>query len=127
MPAVLDDLAARLLAARSALQSVDVDALDEPARAAFTAALAALDGGSAPRSMPADVGERAHRVAIEHLRACEEALGEECVSDDLDPLPPSPASAPFCGCDDCVVREILDAAWPVFEADALAARFQLAS
>ncbi len=37
--------------------------------------------------------------------ACAEALDEE--EDD------SPAWGPYCGCDTCVVREVLYAAWPI--------------
>lgn len=37
----------------------------------------------------------------------EEGCGGECKDEPNDP-----SCAPFDGCDTCVVREILDAAWP---------------
>lgn len=50
-----------------------------------------------------------------HLIACED---HEAVCDEIgDPFdwPPSPASAPFCGCEKCVTREVLVGAWPAIE------------
>lgn len=77
---------------------------------------------SAPASsqalpLPADVGVLAQRAAETHLAACEVAQFEleECGSADPADWPESPASAPFCGCQTCMVREVLHAAWPVFE------------
>ena len=63
--------------------------------------------------MPDDIGRRAQRAAEAHLAACEEAMYEaDCVGEaEVD----SPASAPFCGCTTCQVREVLHAAWPIFE------------
>lgn len=55
--------------------------------------------------MSHDYGHEAHRAAMAHLDACFEAEFEE----EGD----TPASAPFCGCSDCVVREVLYAAWPI--------------
>lgn len=59
------------------------------------------------------MGVLAQRAAELHLAACMEALWayEEEGDEDVE----SPASAPFCGCDTCIVREILWAAWPIFE------------
>lgn len=62
-----------------------------------------------------DWGYEAQQVAEAHLSACHEALFAEQDADDCSMIPESPASAPFCGCDTCVVREVLYAAWPVFE------------
>lgn len=59
--------------------------------------------------LPADemqVRETAMQQAAElRLAACQEALYEEEGA-------ATPSIAPFCGCDTCVVREVLDAAWP---------------
>jgi hypothetical protein len=59
---------------------------------------------------PTDWGAMAHKAAIEHLQACYEALDEEAVRPDVE-WPDT--AGPFCGCDDCVVREVLHAAWPI--------------
>jgi hypothetical protein len=66
--------------------------------------------------MDDDPGIRAQRAAEAHLSACVDALFAESESDNPDDWPESPASAPFCGCDTCVVREVLFAAWPIIEA-----------
>lgn len=55
------------------------------------------------------------RACENHLAACNEALFEEGEVKDIDDAPPSPAFGPFCGCDTCVVREILHVAWPMIE------------
>lgn len=62
-----------------------------------------------------DYGALAQRAAEAHLAACWEALGAAEESDDPDDWPPSPAVAPFCGCDTCVVREVLFVAWDIIE------------
>lgn len=56
----------------------------------------------------------AQRAGEERLAYCQAQLYE-----DENPDPPAPAPgegqepcAPFCGCDTCIVREVLDAAWP---------------
>lgn len=42
-------------------------------------------------------------------------------------FPGEELAAPFCGCDTCVVREILDAAWePMFETALALARLEVA-
>lgn len=61
---------------------------------------------------PAEIEAQAQRAAEEHLAACQEALYAEEDYGDTDVAAGSPAIAPFCGCDTCVVREILHAAWP---------------
>ena len=43
------------------------------------------------------------RAAEEHLDACAEALFAMDEGKEVD----SPASAPYCGCETCVVRETL--------------------
>lgn len=65
-----------------------------------------------------DWGYEAHQAAVKHLDACDafmyweeegEAEGEE------RPAGESPAIAPYCGCQDCTIRETLHAAWPIIE------------
>jgi hypothetical protein len=54
------------------------------------------------------------RAAEERLAACNERLWAEEEGDvDVEHDGPYPAVAPYCGCDTCVVREVLDAAWPI--------------
>lgn len=62
-----------------------------------------------------DYGALAQKAAEEHLSACWEAYWAEEESESLEDLPESPACAPFCGCETCVVREVLFAAWPIIE------------
>lgn len=54
----------------------------------------------------------AQRAAEAHLAACQDAMFEAFQIDDPQAWPASPSIGPFCGCDTCVVREILHAAWP---------------
>lgn len=66
--------------------------------------------------------QRAQEAAEKHLSACraaywhEEMCGEtppgEMCDCGTDTPPISPAFAPFCECDTCVVREVLQVAWP---------------
>lgn len=70
--------------------------------------------------MTVDVGYLAHHAAERHLAACHDALWAWSEREDGEPEPESPASAPFCGCDTCVVREVLYAAWPIYEEHATA-------
>jgi len=67
-----------------------------------------------------DVGMRAHAAAVTHLHACYAALDARdsgVTRDDVDAVD-DPASAPFCGCEDCMVREVLHAAWPILSGEA---------
>jgi hypothetical protein len=66
-----------------------------------------------------NAGWDAHRAAVAHIEACEEAMfaDEESVGDAVIA---SPAVGPYCGCTDCDVRETLAAAWPILLADAAA-------
>lgn len=69
---------------------------------------------------PRNYGEEAQRAAEAHLAACNEAM---FAYEDGDESVESPAIAPYCGCDTCIVREVLFAAWSVMDAwvdDALA-------
>lgn len=54
--------------------------------------------------MIADVGLAAHRLAVAHLEACFEAQDADA---ERAARVGSPASAPFDGCLDCIVREVL--------------------
>ena len=56
-------------------------------------------------------GEERLNLISEYEEAAEEGGGE------IDGIE-SPAMAPWCGCPTCVVREVLDAAWPHFMAAA---------
>ena len=53
--------------------------------------------------------EEAHTTARAHLIACWEAEFDE----DADVE--NPASSPYCGCETCIVREVLYAAYPALE------------
>ncbi len=61
-----------------------------------------------------DPGPAVQAAAERHLAAVWTAFYASEEADDLDI--PSPASAPFCGCETCVVREVLAGAWPTIEA-----------
>ena len=57
--------------------------------------------------------EAAQLAAEERLTGCWEA--QEFYDNTVDPdeVPPEdPSCAPFCGCTTCIVREVLDAAYP---------------
>jgi hypothetical protein len=62
-----------------------------------------------------DYGLEAQKAAELHLAACNESLwgGEDSEALERGEWPETPASAPFCGCDTCIVREVLHAAWPL--------------
>lgn len=78
------------------------------------------DEARAERPSPAeyhDVGYEAQQLAEAHLIACSEAMYD--AYEDEEP-PESPAFGPYCGCDTCIVREVLASAWPALEADAKA-------
>ena len=118
-PAKLDAVrAAQIESARDELAGIDLSALPADARGAIARSLQILAAPAADRRVPTGVGIRAHEAAMERLRGCWEAMDAENESADPADWPQSPACAPFCGCEDCTVREVLDATWPVFEADA---------
>ena len=109
---------AQIANARLALSELDIDSLDERSGAQVRKALAALTAAPTGErsSIPMDVGVRAQEVAEAHLDAVNEAFFAEQEGDETVE---SPAYGPYCGgCDTCTVREVLAAAWPVFEADA---------
>lgn len=53
----------------------------------------------------------AQRAAERRVDECMEAMYE--FEEDGDDSTESPACAPFCGCTTCIVREALDAAYPI--------------
>lgn len=62
-----------------------------------------------------DYEAAAQAAGEDRLAYCQSQLYEDENPDE----PPAPAAgegqepcAPFCGCDTCIVREVLDAAWP---------------
>lgn len=63
--------------------------------------------------MTRDYGYEAHRAAMQRWEALEAALSAEEVGEE--PEWPEDMFAPYDGCDDCVVREILHAAWPLLQ------------
>jgi hypothetical protein len=52
----------------------------------------------------------AHAAARERLRECAEVLYQEESGNVNDPTAGDNLSAPFCGCDTCVAREVINAA-----------------
>lgn len=57
-----------------------------------------------------DYGLEAQQAAEAHLAA----IWEYELADEGHPDVPIPDfAAPFCGCDTCIVREVLHAAWPI--------------
>jgi hypothetical protein len=54
------------------------------------------------------------QAAERHLLLCWEASYEE-ENAEVGTEVPSPAVGPFCGCETCVVREVLAGAWPKIE------------
>lgn len=62
--------------------------------------------------------QRVQRLAEEHLSACNEALydDEGTISGEIVGRD-SPAIGPYCGCDTCIVREVLWVTWEAFMAE----------
>jgi predicted Fe-S protein YdhL (DUF1289 family) len=58
--------------------------------------------------------ERVQHAAEDHLNACLEALDAYDANVQVN----NPAYGPFCGCNTCVVREILSVTWDLMEAEA---------
>ena len=54
---------------------------------------------------PKSPGQQAHEAAMEHLSLMYDLLAQE--NDTHVEWEDTPALAPFCGCQDCVVREVL--------------------
>jgi hypothetical protein len=71
--------------------------------------------GGSPRERLDELADRASEIVAAHLAACEQAAEAIEAIDDPALWPPSPALAPFCGCDTCLVRETLAAIWPHIE------------
>lgn len=62
-----------------------------------------------------DYGYLAQKAAEERLALCEAWMDYEEGEGEPEPEEPNPACAPYCGCTTCMVREVLDAAWPIIE------------
>ena len=64
-----------------------------------------------------DWGIEAQRAAETRLAQCMDAFWhhEECMDPECGDHPIDPSSAPFDACDTCIVREVLDAAYPYLE------------
>ena len=60
-----------------------------------------------------DYGYEAHRAAKERWQQLHEALSIE--ESGGEPDWPEDMVAPYDGCEDCVIREILTAAWPFLQ------------
>lgn len=56
-----------------------------------------------------DVGTEIQRKAEEHLMKCQEQLFAE--EEGIDPECEVETLAPYCGCETCIVREVLGVAW----------------
>lgn len=82
---------------------------------AMTNHLDVVDLAERRKQNQTDFGGLAQKAAEAHLAACWEAYWAEEESENLEGLPESPACAPFCGCETCIVREVLFAAWPIIE------------
>lgn len=67
-----------------------------------------------------DPGPDFQAAAERHLRAVLEAEDEQAEHPERDVS--TPAVGPFCGCETCLVREVLAGAWPVIE-EYMALRF----
>ena len=65
-----------------------------------------------------DYGYEAHRAAIKRWEELEEARYAE-ESGEVEPEWPEDMLSHYCGCEDCVVRELLHAAWPFLRLAAL--------
>lgn len=61
-----------------------------------------------------ELEQAAQRAAEIRLAAASDMLfhDEEGEPDGLDHPEWDEVSAPYCGCDTCIVREVIDAAWP---------------
>jgi hypothetical protein len=60
-----------------------------------------------------ELERKIQQAAEARLAYCGEVLFAE--ENDEEPGPPGEDQepcAPYCGCDTCIVREVLDAAWP---------------
>lgn len=71
------------------------------------------------------IHQEAHDAARERLRLAEMVMDAEferaAAGDvDYDGLDVGALAGPYCGCEDCIIREVLDAARPYFAALAVA-------
>lgn len=63
--------------------------------------------------MELELEQIAQKRAEEHLAKCQEAMWDE--NGDESDGAESPASAPFCGCETCIVREVLYVSWATLQ------------
>jgi len=63
--------------------------------------------------MSRDYGHEAHQAAKARWQQLDEALYVE--NSGEEPEWPEDMTFPYDGCEDCVIREILHAAWPFLE------------
>jgi hypothetical protein len=76
-------------------------------------ALMMLDQGVGMDVDPAELERKAQQAAERRLAFCQAQLYADEDDDEPEPvLEDDGPCAPFCGCDTCTVREVLDAAWP---------------
>lgn len=76
-----------------------------------------MDGGSSGVSVVDEwLADRLWKAATDHIRACEDHLYES-ENTEADPGP-GPASAPYDGCHDCIIRETLHVAWAIMRPSA---------
>lgn len=69
--------------------------------------------------LAATLEQQAQRAAEQRLATCTEMLWDETDDDGRDRPEWDDISAPYCGCDTCIVREVIDAAWPYLKQLAL--------
>lgn len=67
--------------------------------------------------MSDDFETRVQRKAEQHLADCNEAAWWDETGEE-GPPPESPAFGPYCGCDTCIVREVLSVCWEEMRAEA---------
>ena len=65
-----------------------------------------------------DYGHEAHMAAKARWEQLEDALCAE-ESGEVEPEWPEDMLSHYCGCEDCVIRELLHAAWPFLKLAAL--------
>jgi hypothetical protein len=65
---------------------------------------------------PKDWGYEAQQAAEAHLAVCAEWMDYYEEGENAEPPEgEDPSCAPYDGCDTCLVREVLHAAWPIIE------------
>ena len=72
--------------------------------------------------MSRDWGLEAHAAAEAHLDLVQQWMDyyDDGETPGGRPAQDDPAAGPFCGCETCIIREVLYAAWPIIEEATLA-------